>query len=132
MQSNSLQVARITSLIGYFGLFVFLLLWLTWLSPSDKFPVALTLIVLVTPLLFPLRGILYGRAYTHAWASFLALFYFTLAIGVVVSEPSERLYGIIWLILSILMYGGCMFYARIKGKAEKAAAAATNSEHHSA
>lgn len=130
MQNNSLQLARITSLTGYFGMFVFLLLWLTVLSPSDKFPVALTLLVLVTPLLFPLRGILYGRAYTHAWASFLALFYFTLAIGVVVSEPSQRVYGIIWLILSIMMYGGCMFYARIKGKAEKVAAE-TSSEHHS-
>jgi len=95
------------------------MLWLTVLSPSEKLPVALTLLVMVTPLLFPLRGILNGRAYTHAWASMLSLGYFTLAVGMIAGEADERIYGIIQLILSLLMFLGCMMFARYQGKEDK-------------
>ena len=68
------------ALTGYFGLFGVLLLWYAWLEPSSRLPTALVLILLVGPLLMPLRGLLHGRPYTHAWTSFLALFYFTVGV----------------------------------------------------
>ncbi len=71
---------RLVVLISYFGLFGLLLLWFTWLEPPHQVPIALVLILLVGPLLFPLRGLLYGRLYTHSWTSFLALFYFTVGV----------------------------------------------------
>ena len=40
-----------TALIGFFGLFALLMLWNTLLAPSSRFPVALILLVTVTPLL---------------------------------------------------------------------------------
>ena len=52
------------ALTGYFGLFGVLLLWYAWLEPSSRLPTALVLILLVGPLLMPLRGLLHGRPYT--------------------------------------------------------------------
>jgi uncharacterized membrane protein len=67
---------RTVALSGYFGLFGLLLLWFAWLEPPSRLPVAWALLLWVGPLLFPVRGLLHSRPYTHAWASFLALFYF--------------------------------------------------------
>ncbi|MEQ1531454.1 MAG: DUF2069 domain-containing protein, partial [Methylococcales bacterium] len=44
------------ALVGFFGLFVLLMLWPTVLAPATHFPVALVLLVTVTPLLLPMRG----------------------------------------------------------------------------
>ena len=71
---DKLRRARILALCGYFGLLLLLPLWYGWLSPS-QLPLGLVLGFLLVPLLFPLRGLLQGRPYTYAWATFLALFY---------------------------------------------------------
>ena len=65
------------TLFGYFGTLTVLTVWYSWLAPATLFPAALVLLVLVVPLLFPLRGLLHGRRYTFAWSCFLALLYFT-------------------------------------------------------
>ena len=104
---------RWVALIGYFGLFGLLLLWFAWLEPPGLSPVALALILWAGPLLFPLRGLLHGRPYTHAWTSFLALFYF--AFGVFhVSGPMERPW-LAWLDIgfSALLFFGAICYVRI-------------------
>ncbi|MBL8247941.1 MAG: DUF2069 domain-containing protein, partial [Candidatus Competibacter sp.] len=54
------SIWRKVALTGYFGLFWLLLFWFAWLEPPDRAPVALVLILLVGPLLFPLRGLLHG------------------------------------------------------------------------
>lgn len=111
---NWLQFTRVLALIGYFGLLVLLLLWNTWLAPSKYFPVALVLIVMVGPLLLPLRGLLHARAYTHAWTSFLALFYFTHGVGEAYSNPAERLYGWLEILFSVALFLGAIFYVRCR------------------
>ena len=102
------------ALTGYFGLFGLLLLWFSWLEPPRQLPVALGLILLVGPLLLPLRGLLHGRAYTHAWASFLALFYFI--VGVFnAAGPMERPW-LAWLAMgfSFLLFLGTILFARAR------------------
>ncbi len=84
------QFWHAVALTGYFGLFGLLLLWFSWLEPPRQLPVALGLILLVGPLLPPLRGLLHGRAYTHAWASFLALFYFISSVATSRSDRGTR------------------------------------------
>lgn len=116
------------ALISYFALMTHLLLWNIWLGPSNYFPVAMTLIVMVVPLLFPLRGILHGRAYTHAWTGFLALLYFIHGIGDFVVNPPERIYSGIEIALSLTLFVGCAFYARITGKSEANTTNHDNSE----
>ncbi len=106
---------RIGALGSYFALMVHLLLWVTWLGPSRYFPTALVLIVMVAPLLFPLRGILHGSAYTHAWTGFLSLLYFIHGVGDYVVNPTERLYSGIEIVLSLTLFFSCAFYARLSG-----------------
>ncbi len=68
------------ALTGYFLLLILLLSWPTLISPPPRLPVALVLIISVIPLLFPLRGLLYGRASSFNWAGYLSVVYFIHAV----------------------------------------------------
>jgi uncharacterized membrane protein len=120
---NYLQLARVSALLGYFGLLILLMVWIIWLTPShtSHLPTSLALLLLVGPLMFPLRGLLHGRSYTHAWASFLALFYLLLGISEAWSNSEQRLLAGLEIIFSSLLYLGAMFYARLRGKEVKKA-----------
>lgn len=111
-----IRLARITTLAGYFGLFILLMIWKTWLAPSAHYPVSLVLIVLVGPLLLPLRGLLHGRPYTHAWTSFLALFYFVIGVDDIAGGTPEKLLAWLEVILSITLFTGCLAYVRLAGR----------------
>lgn len=113
---NRTQVARVAALSGYFGLLSLLMLWNTWLAPSRYFPVALVLLVMVGPLLLPLRGLLHGRPYTHAWTSYLALAYFMHGIGQAYAVPSERTPALLEVLFSLALFLGAIFYARFRGR----------------
>ena len=116
---NRIQLSRTLTLTGYFGLLGFIPLWYLVLQPIEAKFVSMTLLLQVGPLLFPLRGILHGRVYTHAWAMYLSLFYFIIGIWYA-GDSSTRLFGIIFSLLSVLFFVGCMFYTRFQGKAENA------------
>ena len=107
------QLARIASLIGYFGLFGLTLLWVTVLAPPVRMPTSIMLIIFVGPLLFPLRGILHGKTYTHSWTSFLVLLYFTHGVVESWANPAQRWLAITEILLSLLLFTGCIFYARL-------------------
>ena len=99
-------------LSGYLGTFAILMTWYSWLAPSPYFPVALVLLVLVTPLLFPLRGILHGRRYTVAWSCFLALLYFTHGVVAVWNNPVAGYLGWLEIACSVLWFAGGMLFVR--------------------
>ncbi|KPK54442.1 MAG: hypothetical protein AMS22_05845 [Thiotrichales bacterium SG8_50] len=111
------SIARIVAQIGYFGLLALLVVWYTWLSPSPHFPVALVLVFLVTPLLFPLRGLLHGRPYTYAWTSYLALLYFVHGVGEAYATASDRALAGLEIALSLMLFTGAIVYARLQGRA---------------
>jgi uncharacterized membrane protein len=113
---NKTRISYHTAVGGYFGLILLLLVWLTWLSPPQTVPISVALFLMLVPLLFPLRGILYGRPYTFAWASFLALFYLTHGVVEAYSTPIDRWLAVLEVIFSIAFYGGSMFYARFRGR----------------
>ncbi|UCE90718.1 MAG: DUF2069 domain-containing protein [Pseudomonadota bacterium] len=93
--------------------------WITWLAPPQVLPVALVLVLMVGPLLLPLRGMLRGHPYTHAWASFLSLIYFTHGTVEAYAAPDERVWALLEVILSVLFFSGAMFYARCAGRAQR-------------
>ncbi|HNW77409.1 MAG TPA: DUF2069 domain-containing protein [Candidatus Competibacteraceae bacterium] len=97
---------------AYFGLLGVLTLWFAWLEPAARIPVALVLLVLVAPLLAPLRGLLHGRPYTFAWTSFLALFYFT--VGVFNAAGPMAYPWLAWLEMacSVLLFLGAILFVR--------------------
>jgi len=127
---NSIQLSRTLTLIGYFGLLGFIPLWYLLIKPLEAELISIYLLIQAGPLLFPLRGILHGRVYTHAWAMYLALFYFIIGIWYA-GDSSTRLFGIIFSLLSVLFFIGCMLYTRFQGKAENALRdAAEDSRQH--
>lgn len=120
---------RALALTGYFGLFGVLMLRFGWLEPPSRLPVSLVLMVLVGPLLFPLRGLLYGRSYTCAWTSFLALFYFV--AGVFSAAGPMRRPWLAWLEIgfSVALFAGATFYVRAKAR-ESSPARLAGRRHH--
>jgi len=119
MVMNKIQLARTLTLVGFFGLMIFIPLWHLLIVPIEAKFVSMTLLIQVGPLLFPLRGILHGRVYTHAWAMYLALFYFVCGIWYA-GDVSTRGFGIGFSTLSVMFFIGTMLYTRFQGMAENA------------
>ncbi|MCK4742417.1 MAG: DUF2069 domain-containing protein [Sulfuriflexus sp.] len=107
------------ALIGYFGLFILLSAWTVYLAPPTIFPISIVLLFYVGPLLIPLRGLLHGKLYTHAWVHFMALFYFIVGVMVAAGNAEERNYALAQVVLSILMFIGSMMYVRVKAREVK-------------
>ncbi|TAN66336.1 MAG: DUF2069 domain-containing protein [Methylobacter sp.] len=106
----------ITALTGFFGLFALLMLWNTILAPSAHFPVALVLLVAVTPLLLPMRGLLDRNPRSCAWAAYISLIYFIHGSVETYVNADERLYSSLEVILSLMLFFGSAFYVRLTGK----------------
>lgn len=116
MMQTKTKIARFVALLGYFGLLFFLVAWYAWLMPSKYFPVSLTLIVMVSPLLFALKGIIAGKPYTHAWTSYLALFYFAHGSSQAWVMEDDRIYASIEAGLSVVLFWGVVMFARYRSR----------------
>lgn len=101
------------ALTGYFSLLFILMLNIVWLIPSRHFPTAMVLLVIVGPLLFPMKGLLNNNIYTYQWASFLSLAYFAHGISEVSAYPGNWYAGAAETLASVVMYSGCVLYARL-------------------
>jgi len=110
----------VLALLGYFGLFFLLLSWTVYFAPPTIFPVSVVLLFYVGPLLIPLRGLLSGTLYTHAWLHFMALFYFMVGVMVAAANAEERLYALLQVTFSIMMFIGSMLYVRVKAREMRA------------
>lgn len=106
----------ITALIGFFGLFILLMLWNTLLAPSPHIPVALLLLITVTPLLLPMRGLLDRKPKSCAWAAYISLIYFIHGTAETYANANERLYSSLEILLSLMLFFGATFYIRLTGK----------------
>lgn len=109
------QLGRTLTLVCYFALIAVLTARITLLSPHPGIPVAIMLLIQVSPLLIALRGILRGTQYTHAWMQFVALIYFMLAIDGIAAGTIPAYLAWITLVLSIGLFIGLTMYLRGKG-----------------
>lgn len=116
---NKVTFFHMLSLSSFFGLLLTLLAWILLAPHADNFPTSAMLILGVVPLMFPLRGLLYARPYTHAWTSFLMLFYFSHAIGELYSADSELLYPLLSLSFSFLCFCGSILFIKTNARKEK-------------
>jgi len=112
-EEKKLRFTQNLALTGYFSLLIVLMINVTWLIPSRHFPTALVLIVIAGPLLLPMRGLLNNKTYTYQWASFLSLAYFAHGISEMSAYPDIWYAGLFEVITSVIMYMGCVMYARI-------------------
>jgi uncharacterized membrane protein len=106
----------IMALTGYFGLFALLMLWNTILAPSSQFPVALMLLITVTPLLLNLRGLLNRNTKSCAWMAYISLAYFIHGSVETYVNTNGRLYPSLEVILSLMLFFGTTLYVRYAGK----------------
>ena len=103
-------------LTGYFGLIAFLMLWNTVLAPSSSFPVALMLLITVTPLLLPLRGLLDRNPKSCAWMAYISLAYFIHGSVETYVNTNGRLYPSLEIMLSLMLFFGTTLYVRFSKK----------------
>jgi len=120
--NNKIKTFRVLALAGYFSLMTSMYLLLFVFNKPEPQNMLPALVFHIGPLLFPLRGLLAGRAYTHAWAGYLALYYFIIGVWYAGAEV-DRLIGMLITSASILFFVGAIAYARLRGRADKAEAA---------
>ena len=114
------QLFRNTALFSYFALMASLLAWIILGTHSENFPTAAMLIFALVPLLFPLRGFLHGKPYTHAWASFLMLFYFSHGIGEVYSAQGSIFYPSLEVLFSCTTFIASLMFIKLNAKEKNA------------
>lgn len=124
---KSLKLSNILTLASLFGLLLLIVIWNGWLATLQNVPRSLEIAIFCIPLLFFMRGILYGRRGTHVAAMVLAFFYFLTGIWHVI-EPADRIYGVLMIILSLGLYLGGYFYARNHDRIEQAKLDAAEAE----
>ncbi len=108
---KSVTFYRRLTLFSYFALVIVLLTWYGIYSPAP-----LMLLLLLLPLLFPLKGILTGNPYTHAWSSFLILLYFIHGVVEAYANPPARSLALLEVLFSVTFYTGAVLYARTRGR----------------
>lgn len=109
MHHPILPLSRILTLVGYGLLMITLVLGIVLKKFYINMPEGLLLITLVVPLLFPLRGLLQAKRYTHAWGSFLSCWY--LVIGVDIWPENPALSATI-LLCTTVWFTGMVLFAR--------------------
>jgi uncharacterized membrane protein len=92
------------------------MLWNTVLAPSHDFPVALKLLITVTPLLLPLRGLLSKNTRSCAWMAYISLIYFTHGSIETYATTTERIYPVLEFTFSLILFFGTTLYVRYSGK----------------
>ena len=116
---NPYRWIRGAVLASYAALAGWLVLWPTWLSPPGAMPPLLAAGLLLAPLVLPAPGLLAGRPYTHAWASFLVLIYFAFLLTETLINPAQRPYALIGTLLSLSLFIACVLYPKAARGADR-------------
>ncbi|WP_299021746.1 DUF2069 domain-containing protein [uncultured Photobacterium sp.] len=114
--SKSTQNLRYTALIANLSLILWVGLWQSTISPHPHLNSFILAGIWVLPLLLPLKGILEGKPYTHAWANFILMFYFLHALTILWVDDGERLLAIIELGLVSCAFITNILFARSRGR----------------
>jgi uncharacterized membrane protein len=102
---------------GFLALFLLIPAWVLWLSPPEMGSPRVLLALLWGPLWLPLIGIWQGKAYTFAWANFIVMIYFVHGLTHLwISSGLPFFLAIAEVLFASLMFYGCTYYARDRGK----------------
>ncbi len=101
---------------AFLGLFGLLMLWQTILVPSTRFPIALLLLINITPLLIPFRGFLNGDKKSCSWMAYISLFYVIHGAIECYANVDERWLAALEVILSLQLFFSAAFYVRALGR----------------
>ncbi|MDD1792593.1 DUF2069 domain-containing protein [Enterovibrio makurazakiensis] len=113
---SSTSRLRAVALSSYLALFGWVALWHAVLSPHIHVnPYGVTIAWLL-PLLLPLKGIITGKPYTHAWANFILMLYFTHALTILWIDQGERWLALVELVLTSISFVSNIYFAKRKGQ----------------
>src|SRR5699024_5442727 len=104
------SISRISALVTYVALFFFTIFCIVANKIYPEQPRIFLIIGLLMPLVFPARGLLRAKRFTHAWTSFLSLFYLVAATDIWVSGYPAI--GSVYFLLTILLFLSCILYSR--------------------
>ncbi len=107
------------SLLNFFGLMITLICWIVLADHGEYFPTSAFLVIALGPLLFPLRGLLHGKPYTHAWTSFLMLIYFAHGVGEFYSAATFAIYPAFEILFSTLSFISSISFIKLNAKMRK-------------
>ena len=116
--SSKIALFRWLSLSAYFALMLSMYLLLFVFNKPAPQHMLPALLFHVGPLLFPLKGLLAGKAYTHAWAGYLALYYFIIGIWYAAVD-ADRVIGLLITVSSLIFFISAIMFARLQGIADK-------------
>lgn len=106
------------------GLIVLSVLWELWLAPLR--PGGSWLVLKALPLCIPLAGLLKHRMYTYRWVSLMVWLYFTEGVVRAWSDqPPGNLLAMVEITLCLLLFVACTLHVRLRQRAAKMAAAAS-------
>ena len=118
MNTSPLLLSRWVTLTGYFGLMIGLYAWHLLIHKAEPHLISIIILTQLGPLMFPLRGLLNGKTYTHAWSIYLAIFYFI--VGIWYSGSNETLmFGLYVTAFSLIFFTGTVLYTRLSARAQK-------------
>lgn len=100
---KQIKYGRWLTLLGYFSLMASIYLWHLVFNQTEKHLISLIILFQIGPLLFPLRGLLNGKTYTHAWSMYLAIYYFIVGVWYAAGKQS-LLFGLIVINQFIIFY----------------------------
>ncbi|KXF81231.1 DUF2069 domain-containing protein [Enterovibrio coralii] len=113
---SSLSQLRAFALISYLSLIGWVFVWHAVISPHPHIsPYGVTIAWLI-PLMLPLKGIITGKPYTHAWANFILMFYFLHGLTLLWVDEGERLLALVELVITSVSFVCNILYAKRKGK----------------
>ena len=115
MTFNSTFFRRLT-LTSYLLLIVWLVVWHFILTIDKTTSTLFTLLFWLLPILLPAKGLIEGKPYTYAWTNFIVMYYLLHGLTAVYAVEGERLYALVEIILCTLLFTGCSFYARVRGR----------------
>ncbi len=104
------SISRMGALFSYLALFFFSIFCIVTNKIYPEQPRIFLVIGLLMPLVFPARGLLRAKRFTHAWTSFLSLFYLIAATDIWASGYPAI--GSVYFLLTIILFVSCILYAR--------------------
>jgi uncharacterized membrane protein len=106
MTQHPLKIISITALIGQILNQLSLLLWI---EGNIRYVLAP---LFTLPLLIPIFGLLKDKLYTYRWTGFLTMLYFIIGVSETFSNPDLRVYGVMTLCFTLILFLSSMYYSR--------------------